>query len=168
MIGVGMSIKVQNFERVQDKLHRFPKAVDSAIRFTLREYYDEDFRPLLRRVLGGFGAKDVPAQNAPTWAAIKLRAYGISHSLGEITGDLRRDSMAVEPRIFTAANKTELVADFSDVPKAGVPYMPIIHEGLDRLQKEYPMVEATRMMTHRKLLQRLDENLSKAWGKSGG
>lgn len=165
---VDLSITTNNFERTQNRLRRFSKNVDDALHQALREYYYDDFKPMLNRTLKGFRARGVPARNASRWASIKSSRYGINHSLGLITGDLHRGAMAVEPRIVKERNRTRLNADFSNVPEGRYPYMEVIHEGLDGLHRPYPMIEATRRMTHKMLLKRVERNTSKAWNKTGG
>jgi hypothetical protein len=165
MISVPINIQIHNARHVQGKLHNLLRSIDRGTRDALDEYYREDFKPMLRKILTGFKGRGVPAQNAPNWAAIKLRAYGIGHSLGVITGDLLDGAMSVEPSIFTFSNmhRTKLLASFDDVPRSGFPYMPIIQEGLDGLHKAYPVVEAARSMTHKNLVQRVEDNVSQAW-----
>ncbi len=168
MASVEINIQVQNFERVHGKLSRYPKHIDMAIRDALKEYYDSDFKPMLNRILKGFRAVNVPAHNSPRWASIKASVYGVHHSLGILTGKLHTDAMAVEGYIIKIANKTQLEADFSVVPKAGYPYLTVVHEGGDGLTQPYPFVEAARFMTHKKLLKRLESKVSQAWDKKGG
>lgn len=168
MTGVTVDIKVHNFKRVSGKLKRFPKAIDGAIRRSLSAYYHRDFQPMLGAILKGRRAANVPARNSPRWAAIKAARYGVSHSLGILTGSLHAGAMSVRPQIRTTHNKTILEADFSDVPHAEYPYLAVVHDGFDRLSRAYPMVEGASLMTYKKLIRRVNEEVSQAWDKLGG
>lgn len=168
MTGVDIEIKVQNFERIHGKLKRFPRAIDGAVRRSLSSYYHRDFKPMLSAILKGRRAANVPARNSPRYAAIKAAKYGVNHSLGILTGRLHSGAMSVRPNIRTTANRTLLSADFGDVPHVDYPYLVVVHDGLDRLHQEYPMVEAARMMTHDKMMKRINEEVSQAWDKLGG
>lgn len=163
---IAIDIKVQNFERVRGKLRGFPKAVNESIRISLKDYFFQDFRPMLGRVIKGFRAANVPAQNSPRYADYKARRWGVSHSLGILTGRMHSDAMNVEPEIRTSLNKTQLRASFDQVPRGGFPYLPVVHEGLDGLHKSYPFVEGTRMMTHKHMMRRVMAGLSQAWKRS--
>ena len=168
MTGVEISIKVDNFERVEGKLRRFHKAIDIELRKSLSSYFNQDFQPMLSAILTGRKAANVPSKNAPRWAAIKAAKYGINHSLGLLTGMLHASAMSVSPTIRTAGNRTTLLANYGDIPYGDYPYMMIVHEGFDRLQKPYPMVEGAALMTHNKLMQRVNSEISQARDKTAG
>lgn len=168
MTGVTVDIKVNNFESVSGKLHRFPKAIDEALRRSLSSYYHRDFQPMLGAILKGRRAANVPARNAPRWAAIKAAQYGISHSLGILSGMLHAGAKSVRPTIRTSSNKTSLIADFSDIPHTEYPYLTVLEMGGDGLHQAYPVVEGARLMTHDKMMKRVNEEVSQAWNKSGG
>lgn len=165
--GVEVDLRVRNFHHVKNKIHGLPKNLILANRDTVRDYFHQDFKPMLSKVLKGFRAANVPAMNSPRYAQIKASVYGIRHSLGILTGFMYNDAMAVEPKISTQGNRVVLTASYDNVPQAGYPYLPIVHEGLGGLHKAYPMVEGARFMTHKKLLKRLDSNVSQAWKKGG-
>lgn len=165
---VVMETRVRNFAHVQGKLSGFPKQTENEIMDALLKYYDKDFKPMLGRIILGFRGRNVPARNAPRWAAIKASTYGIGHSLGRITGKMHRGAMGVRPEISKSGNRINLHANFNDIPKDDYPYLVVVHEGLDKLHQPYPVVEAARSMTHTRLLKRLDDSVSNAWKKSGG
>jgi hypothetical protein len=168
LTGVTVDIKIDNFEQVHGKLKRFPKAIDGAVRRSLSSYYHRDFKPMLGAILKGRRAANVPARNSPRWASIKAARYGISHSLGILSGSLHAGAMSVRPYIDTRNNRTLLTADFSDVPHVEYPYLQVIEFGLDGLHQAYPVVEAARLMTHDKMMKRVDQEVSQAWDKLGG
>lgn len=163
---IDINIQLDNFERVHGKLHRFPRRVDESLRQSLRDFYLQDFRPMLNRIVRGFKAPNVPAQNAPKWADYKAKRWGIRHSLGVLTGKLHQGVMAVKPVIRTVSNRTHLEARFDQIPKAGYPYLPVVHGGLNGLWKSYPFVEGARMMTHDSMMRRIEAGLSGAWNRS--
>ena len=169
-VPIAVDITIDNFELIDGGLRRFPKALDEAIQRSLKDYYYQDFKSLLGRGLKGWKIRGVPSQNAPNWAAIKSRVYGITHSLGELThgAGLHAGAMQVEPRIQTARNRTTLTADFNRVPSTGYPYLPVIELGLDHLHKKYPIIEGVQIMTEKKLIQRLESNVSEALKKTVG
>jgi len=167
MGSVVLDVKMHNFERVRGKVYRFPKAIDEVIRESLGQYYTDDFMPWLRRGVKGMAIRGVPRRNAARWAAIKSSAYGIDHSFGHISGRLERGIDDVEAKIKTTGdNKTTLTADFSQVPSGEFPYFEIINEGWGNLHKKYPIVEGVRQMTQKRLVRRMEKNLSRAWDRS--
>ncbi len=166
MVVVEMEVVLRNFETVQGKLHKFPKNIDKSLKETLQLYFDQDFKPMLSKVLKGFRAANVPGVNAPRYAAKKKSMWGISHSLGMMTGHLHAGAMNEKAHIRQYGNKTTMVAQYDSVPRGGYPYMVVVHEGLDGLHKQYPMVEGARLMTHKKLMSRLDSGLSQAWNRA--
>lgn len=167
-VPVTVTIRVPGWQRIENKLNGFPKATLNEIEKGLKTYFYQDYKPMLNKVLKGFRGRGVPTKNAPRWARIKASVYGINHSLGILTEQLHTGAMAVKPKITRARNRTILKADYGDIPKSGYPYLVVVHEGKDRLSQPYPMVEAAQLMTHRRLLKRLDNSVSDAWNKSGG
>jgi len=174
MGSVVLDVKMHNFARVQGKVYRFPKAIDEVIRESLGQYYTDDFMPWLRRGVKGMAIRGVPRKNAEPYATIKSNSYGIGHSFGKVRrsrhdegGHIIRGIEEVEAKIKTTGdNKTTLTADFSEVPSGEFPYFEIINEGWGNLHKKYPIVEGVRQMTQKRLVRRMEKNLSRAWDRS--
>jgi len=166
-VPIAVDINVHNLVPVIRRSSKFTKGLRATIRKSLVDYYNLDFKPMLKKVLSGFRAFDVPSKNAEPWASKKAIYHGISHSLGRVTGQMQDDAMGVEPRIRSLRTRTSINANFGNVPRSDYPYLVVVHEGLDKLHKAYPMVEAARIMTHRKLINRLESNISKTWMTGG-
>jgi len=119
---------------------------------------------MTKRIIRGYHGRGVPTTNTEPWASYKARRYGISHSLGTITGKLYAGVSGLEPDITTFQNTTTLHADFSNIPADDkFPYLKVVHERGDRLRQRYPFVRAAREMTHKNLLRRLNKTVSDAW-----
>lgn len=163
---IDMIVTVNNFEIVQGKLHRFPRTIDKVIRQSLKDYFNQDFRPMLSKGIKGFKLPNVPARNAPLYAEYKARRWGVTHSLGYLSGRMHEGAMAVKPEVRTVANRTVLKANFDNIPSGSYPYLPVVHEGLDNLSQAYPFVEGVRMVTHNRMMQRVEAGLSTAWNRT--
>jgi hypothetical protein len=181
LAGINFKFSIPGLEEEIDFMGRFPDMKRNEK--IVRNWYNDDVRPYMGRLIRGLKGKDVPSKNSEPYATYKATGYWtdrkgkthvynvankVPHSLGEVgklwgkyahpPGQLYRRVMEQTPKISYTKDRLLFEIVF-DKPF----YLPIVHDGLWNLKKKYPFIDAAFVSKSKSLFEKLEREIYLEW-----